>query len=149
MALCLILEKYKKEFGVCEDYISSVNVLKAYKNDDASSKGAELLQSLDVVLERESDLLVPGRAGIKKIKRPQNFDKDEIRRFFQTRCSVRDFSDEPISESELQEAMELAYTTPTACNRQSSKVYVITDRKKIKEILDVRKQPVLTYCMKK
>lgn len=138
MSLCLTLDKYNKKYGVCEDYISAVNVLNAYKNDETSNKNIELLQSLDKVLEREKSLLNVGRAGIKKIQKSQNFNREEIQRFFQTRCSIREFSDGIISESEIQKAMELAYTTPSACNRQSSKVYVITDKKKIKDILDAQ-----------
>lgn len=46
---------------------------------------------------------------------------------------MREYSEEPITEEEIEKAKLLAVTTPTACNRQASRVYVFKgeDIKKI------------------
>ena len=93
---------------------------------------------LNRVLTENADLLETGRAGVKQIYKPRPFDKDEILRFFQTRSSVRDFSNIPISQEEIATAIEFAELTPSACNRQSSIVYAIRNKEKINAFLDLQ-----------
>lgn len=49
-------------------------------------------------------------------------------RFSQTRYSVRDFSSQPIDLSKIDAALKLCERTPSACNRQSWRVHVYTDK---------------------
>lgn len=53
------------------------------------------------------------------------FDFERIRLVFENRHSVREFSGEPIDKTLLLDAIELANRCPSACNRQSTKVYVL------------------------
>lgn len=48
--------------------------------------------------------------------------------FFQSRSSVRQFSDTPVDAALLERAVTLASKTPSVCNRQSGRVYVSTER---------------------
>lgn len=48
--------------------------------------------------------------------------------FFRSRHSVRQFSDRPISREVIEEVVKLAMHAPSACNRQSCKVYFYSDR---------------------
>ncbi len=57
-----------------------------------------------------------------------------FRQFFMSRHSVRQFSDKPIIESDIRKAVELAMKAPSACNRQSCKVYYYREKSVNKEL---------------
>lgn len=54
--------------------------------------------------------------------------------FSQSRYSIRDFGTEPVSQVKLEDAIKLCERTPSACNRQSVRLHVFTDREKIDEL---------------
>lgn len=51
-------------------------------------------------------------------------NKLEIEKLFHTRHSVRDFSDKKVSQEDINSAIALALSCPSACNRQPTKCYV-------------------------
>ena len=53
--------------------------------------------------------------------------KDSFNIFSQSRFSVRDFGSERIPLARIEKALALAEKTPSACNRQSWKIYVYAD----------------------
>ncbi|WP_275399773.1 nitroreductase family protein, partial [Enterococcus faecium] len=54
------------------------------------------------------------------------------------RVSIREYSSEQIDLKKIQEAVEISMKSPSVCNRQSARVYVITDKEKIKQALHVQ-----------
>ena len=58
----------------------------------------------------------------------------DYKEFAQQRKSVRNFSNEEVEDSILMEAVKLAQTAPSACNRQSVRVKVIENRELMKII---------------
>lgn len=48
--------------------------------------------------------------------------------FFNSRHSVRQFADRPVSAEDIEKAVALAMHAPSACNRQSCKVYFYQDK---------------------
>ena len=54
--------------------------------------------------------------------------------FSQSRYSIRDFGTAPVSQVQLEDAFKLCERTPSACNRQSVRLHVFTDREKIDEL---------------
>lgn len=58
--------------------------------------------------------------------------------FAKSRQSIRDFTGEKISHERIKNAIEIANTAPSVCNRQASNVYLIEDKTKIDEILKVQ-----------
>ncbi|GAA6293356.1 hypothetical protein F220043C3_17900 [Enterocloster asparagiformis] len=82
----------------------------------------------------------------------------EFPTFFTSRHSVRQFSSRPIEIADIKNAVELAMHAPSACNRQSCKVYYYNDLQKNTEIgeliagntgfvADVQKYLVITSDM--
>lgn len=73
-------------------------------------------------------------------------DKDEMyrnsmidfRAFCQCRYSVRQFSDQKVPDKLITEAVGIAQKTPSVCNRQSSKVYVVSDPDKIRQVVQIQ-----------
>ncbi|MDF7807637.1 nitroreductase family protein [Pontiellaceae bacterium B12219] len=53
----------------------------------------------------------------------------------QSRFSIRAYGPEPVRREDIYKAMEIARKTPSACNRQSWRVYWVRSKKKKEEIL--------------
>lgn len=51
-----------------------------------------------------------------------------VKKLFENRHSVREFSRTPVNENDLHQAIEMACHCPSACNRQCYRVYIV-DRK--------------------
>lgn len=64
----------------------------------------------------------------------KNSESAGFREFSQKRFSVRDFGMEPVSKEKLENAFKLCERTPSACNRQSWRLHVYTEREKINKI---------------
>jgi nitroreductase len=62
-----------------------------------------------------------------------NFEK-----FSLSRASVRNFTNEDVDIEDLKSAIRIAQSAPSACNRQSTRIYVYTDQEQIKEILKIQ-----------
>ncbi|GEQ62384.1 hypothetical protein VL4N_17310 [Vagococcus lutrae] len=54
------------------------------------------------------------------------------------RISVREFSDKKIEISDVEEAIQIACKSPSVCNRQPARVYVIKNKKMISDVLEVQ-----------
>jgi nitroreductase len=59
-------------------------------------------------------------------------------KFSKSRASVRNYTNKSVELDDLVEAVNIAQSAPSACNRQSSKVYIYTDKEKIQEILKIQ-----------
>ena len=62
-----------------------------------------------------------------------NFNVEEIEKLFNTRHSIRDFSNTEVDLDKLKKAIKLAQRAPSACNRQAVRVYVL-DKTRLKEM---------------
>lgn len=76
------------------------------------------------------------KGGILKLQKHVFSETEQcaISKLFDTRHSIRTFSDKPLSEEVILKAAEMALRCPSACNRQPFKVYVVTPSKIEKEI---------------
>ena len=55
--------------------------------------------------------------------------------FAASRHSVRNFSDKPVAMEKIYKAIDIAKGAPSACNRQSSRVVIVKDKKLISKVL--------------
>lgn len=60
---------------------------------------------------------------------------EQFRALCETRRSFRDFRDQPVPEQVLRQAVELAQLSPSACNRQPCRAYVVTAPELKKQLL--------------
>jgi len=65
--------------------------------------------------------------------------KSSFDRFAWARHTLRHYSDKILTTERIEKAVELALSTPSACNRQYCRVHVVTDPKDIGAILDIQK----------
>lgn len=90
------------------------------------------LLSKKVLISSENQLRINKATYFKNIE--SQFDT-----FAYSRHSVRNFSEINIESEKINNALKLAQdTTPTSCNRQSIRLYVISDKTKINQLLDIQ-----------
>lgn len=63
---------------------------------------------------------------------------DQFDLFSNSRSSIRNFGSENVSTEKLLNVLELIRNTPSACNRQSWRTYVFSDKKQILELLEIQ-----------
>ncbi len=125
-------------------YVEELKTANSNDYYEACCAGYDVLVSYKLFLEkcghnndfyREMDNFVCGYengrsmliAGVMHIsKRDYNFHYDDIANFFETRHSVRDFSDKPVDDDTIRKALHLAKKAPSACNRQGVRVYIMS-----------------------
>lgn len=104
--------EFQKKLGCsCEKLEKELEPFRVYMNEDLES-------------------------GICKIQK-EELEKQiqgEFPEFFRSRHSIRQFAKKPVEVEIIKEAVALAMKAPSACNRQSPKVYYFKDREKNKEI---------------
>lgn len=61
--------------------------------------------------------------------------KSDFQRFSASRRSSRNFTKEPVDLSLLKQSIELAQNAPSACNRQSTRIYLVKTPEIVKEVL--------------
>jgi nitroreductase len=137
------LEPYIKQYGLVAPATTAISVLDAYiefneKSDiDLTSLRRRLANMQDVHHRQHS----PNAGGILKVDRQQLevLRARSFKDFFNSRHSIRNFSEGFISESDIKEAICIAQKTPSVCNRQSWKVHAYSDKQKIQQLLDIQK----------
>ena len=50
------------------------------------------------------------------------------------RQSCREFNDKPVDKNEINEVVQLAMLSPSACNSQPWKIYVVTNKEKVEQV---------------
>lgn len=136
VSLARLIDKYLDKYKIDDTCVVAINVLHEYLKNINSTKDSKSRELINKVLAKHSEVVKDGFAGTKTVCEPPVFDKISIEQFFSTRSSVRNYSDVPVSDEEIKSALHIASYTPSACNRQTSRVHVFRDRDKMKEIID-------------
>ncbi len=63
----------------------------------------------------------------------------ELKELLLKRRSVRNFTDEPVSEEMIEELLHAAMSGPSACNKKPWEFYVVTNEEKIEELKSASK----------
>ncbi|MDR0232172.1 MAG: nitroreductase family protein [Dysgonamonadaceae bacterium] len=135
-SLVFMVNNYLKKYGQCETTVVAINILKAYLEDSFSTKDLQVRQQIEELLEKNRDSINKVYGGAKEVEMPQlHTSFDDILYFYQKRCSVRKFSETPISQGEIENALKVAITTPSACNRQSSRLHVYSEKEIINRLI--------------
>ena len=61
--------------------------------------------------------------------------KHDLTAFFRNRYSVRQFSPEPVSEALIEEAVRMAQKSPSVCNRESGRLFLVSSPEKARALL--------------
>lgn len=119
-------------------YRNTISVLNEYKRVHLESGYSidYFNQMFDAIID-EIDADKSGLGGVLCItKKPA--DKQNFKELFESRWSVREYSDRPVDVSRVKDAVKLSMKSPSVCNRQSARVRIITDTEIIKRVLKVQ-----------
>lgn len=78
-------------------------------------------------------------SGVKEISFKEFYvNHENFYNFSNSRKSIREFTGEKIKLEKIEKVIELANNSPSVCNRQASKVYILEDKQKIDQCLKVQ-----------
>ena len=137
--LITLLKQYKKT-NLCDTsihYNSALIVLQTYV--DIHKESAIDLTYIKQFLKNES-VVEKVKGGYYELDKKtfKEKGKGNFEDVIEVRKSIRNFSDEPVSIETIYEAIKLAQNAPSTCNRQSSRVYLFSDKDKIMEALKLQ-----------
>lgn len=130
------IKSYIRKYGHCETTDTAINILNAYLKCEYSTRDIQVRDTIAQLVSANRSVLVEGRGGACLVSKP-SFDLsfEHLLDFYSQRHSVRQYSHEPITPEEIEKAMMIAMTTPTACNRQTARLYSFRDRKTMNLLL--------------
>jgi nitroreductase len=134
------IEYHLIRYGHSQVIDIGLNILYAYTLDVNATKEPKYLNTVSQLLKEHRSSLSLNLGGVKKVNKPiLNISYESIYELFRSRTSVRDFSDTPLLNEQISKAKDFAKLTPSACNRQTCKIYYFQDRILIKKIIDNQK----------
>ena len=135
-SLVLIVRKCISTYGLNDACKIAINILHEYIKRGNATHNADILKMINSLCGEYSDFICDGYAGVKLISEPPVFNKALIEDFFYSRSSVREYSESPVTENEFKEALSFASCTPSACNRQASRVHFFNAKDMIKKLIE-------------
>lgn len=114
-------------------YQTALSVLRQYieKNKEYGLFDEELEKTVRSLPGEPND-----KGGVISVSAPDNsVRKASYKDFAESRHSIRQFSEEPVNMELIQQAIELAQYTPSACNRQGWKCKIVSDKELIQKLL--------------
>lgn len=122
------LTRYCRSFGADQLTATTLEALEEF-NQFRRRHGTAVAEILEATTQLKREFSWSGSAcggGTVETSAAQVRDMSRIDgpAFFNSRHSVRDFTDEPVDVAELEEAVRMAQRTPSVCNRQAWRVHV-------------------------
>ena len=112
--LIRLLDKHIEQYG-----LNKVCIVAEYLKSPYATRDEESRNRICDFLEKNKKSMSSSRiGGTKKVSEPSCFDKKIIEEFYASRVSVREYSDDPVTDDEIRAACRIASYTPSACNRQ-------------------------------
>ena len=134
-ALILSLEQYSKRYDVNKFfYQTALSVLNEYirKNTEYGVEDKELNKRVSALPGKVNEA-----GGVIRFVplSEEELENVSYKKFVETRHSIRHFSKQPIEMERVENAIKLAQYTPSACNRQGWKTYIIQDKDVLEKVL--------------
>ena len=138
------LKLYKiRNYDLSSNYFAyNFGVAMLYKYLEFNEK-----QNFDVSAFRVSiEKYLPKIENSENYSKRREFTKPELLKssesifpeFLKSRVSLRQFSDKPLDVKKIYSAIELAQNSPSVCNRQSAKIYIIEKKEILDEVLSIQ-----------
>lgn len=107
-------------------YVKGQHAIAAYL---AHHEGQLLPESLDFIRPRAAGMATPEHGGVLEVRsdRIKREAAGDFASLVYSRHSIRDFASSPVDPEVIDRAVALAQRSPSVCNRQSGRVYALTD----------------------
>ncbi len=138
------LDRYFNAYGFDENCVTALNVLKEYVNFNKRN-GFDLLElnkKIEEFFSRQGCAVYDSeQGGAIQVSRVDILRQGclDLEEFFDSRHSIRQFSDEPVPRDMVSKAVEMARRSPSVCNRQSWKVYAYSAPESLKQVVACQK----------
>lgn len=142
MILIDLINKYKNN-GFDESdlgYINTISVLKAFY---VKHKNTEYLTKIENIFGKYLDEIKNSQSimsGVEYvlIDSKKNNKNKNFKQLSESRFSVRTYSNKKVNPKYIEDAIQIATKTPSACNRQPVRVRVVYDNNIIRQILEIQ-----------
>lgn len=132
MKLISLYEAYSKVDGRDKQVLELAESIILNYIDFQSQHNVDLSFIPQKFFENNTDKAISGAIDITR----ENLDAlSDFERIAENRHSIRNFAPEKVDRDRLTEAVRIAQTAPSACNRQATRVYVCDDEEKCKKII--------------
>ncbi|MBQ7986577.1 MAG: nitroreductase family protein [Clostridia bacterium] len=132
MKLISLYEEYSKAGGKDKQVIELAESIILNYIDFQSQHDVDVSFIPQKFFKNNTDKAISGAIDITS----ENFDAlSDFERIAENRHSIRNFAPEKVDREKLAEAVRIAQTAPSACNRQSTRVYVCDNADKCKKII--------------
>lgn len=124
---CILKLKDSQNIFAVEAIKMAVDSLRKYLDyHDANNYSDKMIEKIRGVLKEYPNTNSGVYGGTVTLNKDTlKFDIPAIEEFIRARHSIRDFSEDDVSDENLLKALELAQRAPSACNRQGYRVYVL------------------------
>ena len=138
VSLIANIKKYISKYGYSEKLNVSMALINSYLNYQASDGYEnEILNDVKkefqkIIRENNLDCKVFDEAGfiVRSKEEMLETTKVDFKKLAYNRFSFRHFSDEDVSDDIIEEALDIAKKSPSACNRQAYRVHVFSGKDK-------------------
>lgn len=142
MNLSLALKDLKRcdsEYTKCAAYQNAVAALHEYRfrheNADYRIDDTIALFTSEIWNDVSASIAANGGSVLVKASSKDENNAIPFEKLFLNRRSIREFSDVPLTETEIQHVVEVATKAPSVCNRQPVRVYATTNKSIIEKAL--------------
>ena len=136
------LKRCDSDYPECAAYQSAVAALQEYryKHENAGYHIDDMIALFPSDIWDDASASASANGGSVPVKASLKDGNATIpfENLFLNRRSVREFSDSPLTETEIQHVIEVATKAPSVCNRQPVRVYVITNKSVIEKALKLQ-----------
>lgn len=121
---------YKRSGGKDKDAIAlAESIIHTYAAHRVSNGLDISFIPQELTKAHEADVKSGAMPFLSKVRDFENFDL-----IAHSRHSIRNFSQKKVSDEDIIKAVKIAQTAPSACNRQATRIYAITDPVKIDKL---------------
>lgn len=127
---------YRRQFGQDQVIVRALQTLAEY--DRFNAELGQPTAALAAARGAESITAANAEGGTIEVTRAAIHEAacHDLAAFFQNRYSIRQFSDAPVSEALIEQAVRMAQKTPSVCNRESGRVFLVADKNKAARLLN-------------
>lgn len=141
LSICSDCVKYIANYGTEDEQLKcAIGVIyeyKEYHDDYKYELDANILSAIENL--KNTGIGVSPLPQRKMTKEDYfSLSQSDFKQFSNSRSSIRNYTDENITEESLTDAFKLARNTPSACNRQSWRTYTITEKTQIGRLLEIQ-----------
>ncbi|RKD91996.1 nitroreductase family protein [Mangrovibacterium diazotrophicum] len=133
--------KYINLYGNADEQVAhAIQVILEYEDFHRKENYillAETIQALSKIKESAQGMNACSQREVSKAAYFSHIE-DPFPEFSESRSSIRNYSQEEVPIKEIEDVLILAKNTPSACNRQTWRTYVYTNKNRINKILEVQ-----------